>query len=482
MVKTAEKQKGQTNTGRSSGILHEDKPLPHDLNLERSILGAMLLDPQPAVDIAVEKFGSTSTFYSPIHQKIYDCIYNLHKKGMGIDLISVSKALSDIGALEEIGGDIYLAEMQNLIATAANIETWCQMLHDMAVLRRLISACTIATEKCYDADKDVGEVLDEVERSILGARELGMKSDLREIKEIIYSSAMPYLEKLSKKDETVAGIPTGFPDLDEIIIGLKPGEMFVLAARPSIGKTALALNIVSNLALHATHPSSVAVFTMEMTAEQIARRLLCSEAGFSEKDFYNKSVSPADWRKVTGAASRLKNAKIYIDPTPGLKVLELRAKARRLKSRSGVNLIVIDYLQLMHADIDKRNETRQLEVAMISSGIKSLAKELNIPILVVAQLNRQAELQSTGRPRLSNLRESGAIEQDADIVAFLHRDRDAHKEATREAQLKGLDAELIIEKNRNGEIGKIDLFFFPITMIFRCKKKEYFNNEDVPEF
>ncbi len=447
----------------------DDRSLPHDLDAERAVIGAMLVD-EPCVDEAVSRFGAAKVFYSPAHQKIYDTIIHLHEtEHSQIDHITVCKSLTDQGVLEEIGGEVLLAQIESSVSTTAHMETWCRIVHDLAVLRELIGACALASEKCFDREKPVVEILDEVERSILGAREIGAKSAIVDVGNYM-NYAVDYLVKLKEKNEDMIGISTGYPEFDEKISGLKKGEMIVVAARPSVGKTSFALNITANVALRKANPRAVLFFSMEMTVEQLARRLLCAESGICEKDFM-REVHHADFSKVTGTAGRIKAARIYIDPTPALRVMELRAKARRWKNTKKIDLIVIDYLQLMHADIDSRNDNRQIEVSLISSGIKSLAKELNLPILVLAQLNRATEQHRDGRPRLSNLRESGAIEQDADIVAFLHRDTDAQRNASEEEQRNGLDAELIIGKNRNGETGVQEMLFFPKTMRFGAKQK-----------
>lgn len=456
-------------------VSREDRPKPHDLNAEKAVLGAMLIDSPSATDTAIEKLGVARTFYSDAHQKIYETILELRQKETGIDHISVAKTLSDKGILDQIGGESYLTEMQNMIATTANLETWCQMVHDRAVLRRIIDACSLASEKCFDSEKEASEILDEVERSILEANELGKKLNIVEIKDML-KPTVDYLQKLSRKDESVVGISTGFPDIDDKITGLKAGEMFVIAARPSVGKTSLALSMLRNVALSSN--KSVLMFTMEMTADQISRRILCAEAGVSERNFRERTQSKGEWARITGAATKLSNSKIFIDPTPALRVMELRARARRVKSQHKIDLIVIDYLQLMRADVDRKNDNRQQEVSLISSGIKSLAKELEIPILVLAQLNRQTEMQKGGVPKLSNLRESGSIEQDADIVGFIHRDTEKQKEASEEEKNKGLEAEFIIEKNRNGEPGRVPLSFFPLTASFGCRSR--YDSSDLP--
>ncbi|OGV53462.1 MAG: replicative DNA helicase [Lentisphaerae bacterium GWF2_50_93] len=459
-------------------LIREDRPKPHDLNAEKAVLGAMLIDSPAATDTAIEKLGTARAFYSDSHQKIYDTIIDLHTREAGIDHISVAKSLSDKGILDQVGGDSYLMEMQNMIATTANLETWCQMVHDRAVLRRIIDACAIASEKCFASEKEATEILDEVEKSILEASELGKKLTIFEMKDML-KPTVDYLQKLSRKDEDVVGISTGYADIDDKITGMKPGEMFVIAARPAVGKTSLALSILRNVALRAQHPKSVLMFTMEMTAEQIARRILCAEAGVSERNFRDKTQSKGEWQRITGAATLLSNSRILIDPTPALRVMEMRARARRLKSQNKIDLIVIDYLQLMKADVDRKNDNRQQEVSLISAGIKSLAKELSLPILVLAQLNRATEMQKGGTPKLSNLRESGSIEQDADIVGFIHRDTEKQKDASEEEKIKGLEAEFIIEKNRNGEPGRIPLSFFPLTASFGSRSR--YGDDDVPE-
>ena len=477
---------------RMSGTINDDRPLPHDPDAEAAVLGAILTEPRPSLDDAMEFLGTAADFYNPKkdrnkgsrpaifynprHQRIFSCLCEMHDEDIGIDLISVSHALNQKKVLEDIGGEAYLLELMNSIATVANLETWCVMVRDFAILRNLIVTCEAIKDKCYDADTGVSAILDEVEKNILDVGSLEERSDTFSLKSLIdyknENGAFQYLLNLHKKDEATAGIPTNYPELDKLIMGLKPGEMFVLAARPSIGKTSLALNMISNIAVNRTDRAA-GFFSLEMTAEQLSRRLLCTESGYSEQDFYDGNVTNIN--KVTAAADRLCKSNIFIDPTPALRIRELRSKARRMKSLHNIQVIFIDYLQLMKAEV--RSDNRQEEVSAISSGIKALAKELNIPIVVLAQLNREVE-KTQGKPKLSHLRESGAIEQDADIVAFLHRERDTQKDNTLEAQTRGIDADLIIEKNRNGRTGVVNMVFFPTIMLFRCKSP--IPDEDVP--
>lgn len=482
----------QQSRRKVPGVINDDRPLPHDADAEAAVLGAILTEPRPCLDDAIEFLGSASNFYdsrkdrklspklavfyNPRHQRIFSCLCEMHDEDIGIDLISVSHALNQRNVLEDVGGEAYLLELMNSIATVANLETWCIMVRDFAILRNLIVTCEAIKDQCYTADTGVSMILDEVEKKILDVGALEERADTFELKSLIdyknEKGAFQFLLNLSKKDESTAGMPTNFPELDKLITGLKPGEMFVLAARPSIGKTSLALNMMSNIAVNKPD-RSVGFFSLEMTAEQLSRRLLCTESGYSEQDFYEGNVTNVN--KVTAAADRLCKAKIFIDPTPALRIRELRSKARRMKSLHNIQAIFIDYLQLMKAEV--RSDNRQEEVSAISSGIKALAKELNIPIVVLAQLNREVE-KTQGRPKLSHLRESGAIEQDADIVAFLHRERDTQKDNSVESQSRGIDAELIIEKNRNGRTGVVSMLFFPSLMLFRCKSR--IPDEDVP--
>jgi replicative DNA helicase len=460
------------------GVSGDDRPQPHDLNSEKAVIAAMLLEPKPCVDIAVEKLGSGDVFYSPAYRAVFKCVTELYESESGVDIISVANALEKAGRLEQIGGELFLAETQNSIATTANIETWCAIVREYSILREMINICVQAVEKCFNPEESVDELIGQIEADIFNVRYNHVQSEIVEFKKHI-EETFRYVNKIIRKEVEV-GIPSQYPDLDSLIIGLKPGEMVVLAARPSIGKTSFALNIVRNVALKGGKGTPVAFFSLEMTAEQLARRMLCTEAGIPETSFYNGEFTKSgDITKLTGAVETLRSANIFIDPTSGITISELTAKARRLKAKHDIQLVVIDYLQLMKAG--GRVDSRQQEVAEISSGIKKLAKDLNIPVLVLAQLNREIE-KTTGkssRPKLSHLRESGAIEQDADIVMFLHRDRDETKDITLEAQINGVESLLIVEKNRNGGTGLVELSFHPQTMEFRSKSR--YSEEFEPE-
>ena len=451
----------KNTSSRPAGIL-PDRAQPHNHKIEQAVLAAMLREPKTCVDIAVSVIGtSTENFYNAAHRDIFSAITALNAAGTPPDVLSVAQKLRSAGKLEAVGGDVYLAELFSSIATTVNMESWCKILLNLAMLRRMINACSGALVKCFDNDADPVRLVEEIETDIYNIRNVGQPDVVKDLKLLITEEFNALMAIRDHKMEV--GIPTGFHQVDEFTGGLKPGEMFVLAARPSIGKTSLALNIIANVAYRNPKPRPVAFFSLEMTDKQIARRLLCTEAQISERLFWDGSFKNSDLAKLSGAASRIRNAELYIDPTGGLTISELRAKARRLKSEHDIQLIVIDYLQLMHAD--SRVDGRQQEVAEISGGIKKLAKDLQIPVLVLAQLNREIDknVSASARPKLAHLCESGAIEQDADIVCFLHRNRDDSKNL---ADGASTDAEWIIEKNRNGQTGMVKLLFYPSRMEF----------------
>ncbi len=445
----------------------------------------MLREPVPCVDVALSCMGrDPDIFYSHVHREIFSAIVALNgKNDSSVDIVAVAHELARREKLEELGGEMALGEIYSAIATTANLESWCVTLRELFTLRKMIGVCQESMLRCLDPEADAKQLVEEVESAIYNIRNTETKSSTVEIRDCILNQ-FEYLQKILEGKVEV-GIPSGYAQLDAYTGGLKPGEMFVLAARPSIGKTSIALNIIRNVVLQNSNNRrfKVAFFSLEMTAEQITRRLLCTEAGISENAFWNKTFQNSDMMRLTKAVSEYRNAKLYIDPTGGLTVAELRAKARRMHrtpdadGNPGIDLIVIDYLQLMHADV-RGSDGRQNEVAAISSGIKALAKDLNVPVLVLAQLNREIEKGGSGssRPKLSHLRESGAIEQDADIVTFLHRDRDQSKEINSPDQ--SVEAELIVEKNRNGKTGIVKLNFYPAKMLFTAASP--YSDDDCP--
>ncbi|MCI5780060.1 MAG: replicative DNA helicase [Lentisphaeria bacterium] len=446
---------------RPEGIL-PDRAQPHNLKVEQAVLAAILRDADSCLDTVIEILGvKGDAFYSAANRSVFLAALELRKEGVTPDLLTTAQKLKSAGKLDAVGGELYLAEVYSAIATTANVESWCGILRNLATLRRMIDACGEALMKCFDTDADPMKLVEAIETDIFKIRTEGATESIKDLRTLIRDE-FQMLMKIRNREIEV-GIPTGFAALDEFTGGLKKGEMFVLAARPSIGKTSLGLNIITNVAIRGEKHYPVAFFSLEMTDSQIARRLLCTESQIPENAFWNGTFHDNDLTKLTTAAGRIGGAKLFIDPTGGLTISELRAKARRLKNEHDIQLIVIDYLQLMRADA--RLDSRQQEVAEISGGIKKLAKDLDIPILVLAQLNREIDKNTSAnaRPKLAHLRESGAIEQDADIVTFLHRNRDDAKNIADDAST---EAELIVEKNRNGKIGTVKLLFYPSRMEF----------------
>ena len=464
-------------TATSTEIRTIDRPLPHNDEAEVAVLGSMLIDPAVAIDTAASKLNFDGSFYSPQHQQIFRTLLQLggEKSRGSIDLITLSDALERAGHLDEVGGRSYLNVIMNSVPTAANIEQYVDIVHQNAILRRLIRASAEIVEHCYDPSGTVEELLDDVEQRVFQVTSLNSSESQTLVVGELILEAINYLDQLHSKDKSVLGIQTGYDDLDRLITGLRAGEMMVLAARPSIGKTALALNIAENIALGPQN-TPIGIFSLEMSADLLVLRLLCSRARVSISDIREGALSNARWQEIMEAGQLLKRAPVYIDDSGGLDIMELRARARRMKRESDIKLLIIDYLQLVRTSDLNRNATRENEVARISGRLKSLAKELSVPVVVLAQLNRQAE-QAGQRPKLGHLRESGAIEQDADLVALLHRERELDNE--RGSMSEGMDAELIIAKHRNGPTGIVPLTFFPAYTRFENRAR--IADEDVPD-
>ena len=438
-------------------------------------------------------------FRDPKHAAIYQSMLEVNSKtGNPPDLLSVEDNLRRNDRLEMVGGVGALLDIQSSVGSVANVETWCGILRQWAMLREMINACTSALQVCRDpGGKDIHELLDGIEQTFFAVRNDFVRSEIKNIAELVEEAFTHFVDLMNKKIEP--GIPTGFPDLDKLLGGgLKKQEMVVLAARPSIGKTALALNIARNIAMRNVPDErvrdpeqqpvnrkrkSVAFFSLEMSAEQVAQRLLCTESKVPLSSISDGSFNIEETHRLGSGVSALSEAKLFIDPTGGLSIFELRAKARKLKdSEAGLDLIIIDYLQLMRAGDVSSRDGRQVEVSAISGGIKKLAKDLDIPVLVLSQLNREVEKtpnNKTARPRLSNLRESGSIEQDADVVIFLHRDRDEAKETNQAAARNGVESLLLVEKNRNGKTGEVKVNFVPSLMEFRTITHKY-GEQDIP--
>lgn len=468
---------GQSNyrTATPGALLALDKPKPHNEEAEMAVLGAMLMSSE-AVSTAVSQLRMAGAFYRPAHQTIFNAMLELvqGKSELAVDPVVLSDTLDRSGKLDEVGGREYIAQLMDSVPTAAHVEYHVDIVKQTAILRQIIEVCSDTVLKCYDSQDDVRALLDGIEQRIFEVTGMNETKDLLLVQPLV-REAVDYLDKLIHNSADVLGLRTGF-DMDRMITGLKPGELFVIAARPSIGKTAFALNIASNIALSPSNPVPVGIFSLEMPALQLVLRMICSLSRTSLKDFRNSGqINSARWQEVMSAAAALKQASLIIDDTGGIDILELRAKARRMCSKHGVKVIFIDYLQLIRAHT-KSNASRENEVSMISGSLKAMAKELNIPVVVLAQLNRQAE--QGEKPKLSHLRESGAIEQDADVVAILHREREKQMEQ-KEDDASGLPAEVIIAKNRNGGTGTQELLFFAKYTRFENKAKV--DDEDVPQ-
>ncbi|HJY79713.1 MAG TPA: replicative DNA helicase [Candidatus Binatia bacterium] len=420
---------------------------PQSLDAEESVLGGVLFDTH-ALDRVVEVL-SVEDFYRESHRKIFRAMLALSEKSEPIDLITLSDILKARGELQDIGGATYLAELVDKVPSAANISHYARIVREKAVLRSLITVCNEITSRCHNGQEDIEPFLDEAERLIFDVSEKRVRPSFFKMGDLIMDT-IKTVEQLFERKELVTGVPTGFLDLDRMTAGLQPSDLIIVAARPSMGKTAMVLNIAQYVALHAN--TAVAIFSLEMSKEQLVLRMLCSEARVDNAKVRTGYLGERDFPRLAMAAGRLAEAPIYIDDTPAQNVLELRAKSRRLKREANIGLIIIDYLQLMRGLTAQENRTQEL--SEISRSLKSLAKELNIPVIALSQLNRQVEQRADRRPMMADIRESGAIEQDADVIMFIYRD-EVYKP---DSQDEGV-AEVIIGKQRNGPTGTVRLAF-----------------------
>ena len=422
---------------------------PQDIDAERSVLGALMIDPIASNDV----FGKLQPahFYRPAHAKIYEVIVSLAEENQPVDEITTASGLESKGELEGIGGRAYLTELTNRLPSAANIEYHAGIVLKHALMRSLISVANSISTAGYEGTTDVADLLDRAESKIFEITSNRDQKSFSPMKDLV-KSAITHIEKLFEQKQAITGCPSGFAKFDEMTAGLQPSDLIIVAGRPSMGKTALALNMAQNAALQ--HKKVVAVFSLEMSKDSLVMRMLCSEGRISGHKLRKGALQQADWSRLADAAGRLADANMFIDDTGALNVLEMRAKCRRLKAERGeLDLIVIDYLQLMHGR--GGNEGREKEISEISRGLKALARELSCPVIALSQLNRGVESRTDKRPMLSDLRESGAIEQDADLIAFVYRDEYYHPET----EDKGV-AEVIIGKQRNGSVGTVKLKFF----------------------
>lgn len=439
----------------------EERIPPQDLVAEQSVIGSMLLDKNAIVKV-VEKVQPDS-FYRDAHRVIYEAILDLFDKGEPIDLITLTNALRRAGKLEDVGGSVYIADLLNSVPTAANVEYYAHIVSEKAILRKLIEAGTKIVADAFARNDDVNQILDDAEKSVFEIALNRMSQGFYKIDSVI-KKVLDKIDTLYEKKEGITGIPTGFPDFDAMTGGLQNADLIIIAARPSVGKTAFSLNIAQNVAIK--HKIPVAIFSLEMSKEQLAQRMLCSEAEVNAQKLKTASLSDTGWKKLTRALGRLSEASIYIDDTPSMTSTEIRAKSRRLKMERGLGLIVVDYMQLMRGR--GRVENRVQEISEISRSLKTLAREIDVPVIALSQLSRAVEQRNDRIPRLSDLRESGEIEQTADLVAFIHRDDYYNPQSDR-----GNIAEIIIAKQRNGPTGTIELVFRKEIAKFCSKESRY---------
>ena len=444
----------------NNDIMTDNLP-PQNIEAEQAVLGAIFLNTDALAD-AME-YVEADDFYRRAHQILFQAMVDLNNDGEAIDVLTVQNYLTTNNQLDDVGGVAYIAELATSVPTAANAGYYAKIVEEKSMLRRLISTATNIITQANNGDDDVPSLLDSAERQIMDVSERRNRSGFREIKDVL-NETLSDIDRLSQQSEDITGLPTGYREFDKMTAGLQPDNLIILAARPAVGKTAFALNIAQNVAT--STDTSVAIFSLEMSAESLVNRMLCAEGSINANHLRTGQLDEGEWQNLIVAMGALSNTSIFIDDTPGIKMAEIRAKCRRLaKEKGNLGLVVIDYLQLIEGS---NKESRQQEVSEISRQLKKLAKELSVPILALSQLSRGVEQRQDKRPVLSDIRESGSIEQDADIVAFLYRDdyyeRGESKSEEDEDDQDSLnqdvgEVELIIEKNRAGARGTVKLLF-----------------------
>jgi replicative DNA helicase len=443
---------------------------PQNLEAEQSVLGAVLLESNAllkVIDIITEE-----DFYREGHRKIFRAMLDLFDKGEAIDLVTMSESLTRTNDLESVGGNSYLASLAGAVPTAANVVYHAKILKEKSILRHLLRTSTEIASRVYESEHEADELLDIAEKRIFEISDKRVRTAFEPLRSVVKDS-FTMIEHLYDKKEAITGVPSGFPDLDDMTTGFQKGDIIVVGGRPSMGKTALSLNIAQHVGVELKEP--VAIFSLEMSTRQLVMRMLCSEAMVDSNRVRKGFVGKQDWHKLTSAAGRLTEAPIFIDDSSDINVLEMRAKARRLKMEHGLSLVIVDYLQLMRGRASF--ERREQEISDISRSLKSLAKELDIPVIALSQLNRGVELRTDKRPNLADLRESGAIEQDADVILFLYRDEvyDKHNPDKRGK------AEAIVAKQRNGPTGLVKLTYLDYCTKFTPAASGYYAEEEPVE-
>ncbi|MFE9092706.1 replicative DNA helicase [Streptomyces sp. NPDC007264] len=443
----------QHDRGRDSGAWDGggasfERVPPQDLDAEQSVLGGMLLSKDAIADVVEVLKGHD--FYRPAHETIYQAVLDLYAKGEPADPITVAAELTKRGEITKVGGAPYLHTLVQTVPTAANAEYYAQIVHERAVLRRLVEAGTRITQMGYAADGDIDEIVNSAQAEIFAVTEQRTAEDYLPLSEIM-EGALDEIEAIGSRSGEMTGVPTGFTDLDQLTNGLHPGQMIIIAARPAMGKSTLALDFARAASIKHNLPS--VIFSLEMGRNEIAMRLLSAEARVALHHMRSGTMTDEDWTRLARRMPDVSAAPLYIDDSPNLSMMEIRAKCRRLKQRNDLKLVVIDYLQLMQSG-SKRSESRQQEVSEMSRNLKLLAKELELPVIALSQLNRGPEQRTDKKPMVSDLRESGSIEQDADMVILLHREDAYEKESPRAGE-----ADIIVGKHRNGPTATITVAF-----------------------
>jgi replicative DNA helicase len=431
--------------------MNEGKEQPQSIDVEASLLGSLLIDADAVVKVA--DIVKSIDFYEPKHRLIYESCIALYEEGSPIDVLTVSEELKAGGYLQEVGGASYITQLTNTVPTATHAEQYASIIATKSIRRRLIAASNEIAQIGFDEKRSIAELVEEAESRLFEVSQRHVKNDIISMEDILADS-FERLDGLHKDKGTIRGVPTGYKDMDNMLAGFQRSDLIILAARPSMGKTALALNFAQNVAVGSGQ--SVLMFSLEMSKEQLVDRLLASEAGVNSWNLRTGNLSDADFEKIGHAMGTLSEAKFYIDDTPGITVSELRTKARREAHKHDLSLIVVDYLQLMSGGSKfGGSENRVQEISEISRGLKGVARELNVPILALSQLSRSVESRSPQIPQLADLRESGSIEQDADVVMFIYRDDYYNPDTTEKPNIM----DIFIKKHRNGPTGKVELYF-----------------------
>lgn len=436
---------------------------PHSVEAEESVLGSILVDKE-ALDLVMDLI-TPEDFYREVHRRVYTAMLELRAADEAVDITTLAARLHHSKQLEQSGGVHFLIELSNRVPSATNVKSYAQLVRDNAILRRFIELSTEASEQAYTVVEKVADFVDEHSQQLFSLSRQESRAPYFSMREVVQST-FQHIESLYERKQKITGVPSGFLDLDEMSSGFQPGDLVILAARPSMGKTALALNFLANASIDAQVPSIF--FSLEMSKEQLATRLLCARSRIDASRIREGALVEAEWGRLIEGVGLLSQAPIFIDDTAALPVMKMQAKARRLKAEHNIGLIVVDYLQLMKGD--EKSASREQMISDISRNLKAIAKELELPVIALSQLNRGVDSRTDKRPMLSDLRESGAIEQDADLIMFIYRDEVYNKDT----QAKGI-AEVIVAKQRNGPIGKVNLKWFGQFTLFENLAKGYEN-------